>query len=49
MLGLIAYMALVITATGLPLGMWAHIRWPRRRADRQLLRLIHHTDRKANR
>lgn len=50
MLDLIAYIALVIITTGLPLGMWSQPRRRgRHRADRQLLRLIYHTDRKANR
>lgn len=49
MLDLIAYMALVITTTGLPLGTWTRIRWPRRRADRQLLALIRHHDRRTAR
>ena len=41
-LDLIAYIALVIITTGLPLGMWSQPRRRRgrHRADRQLLRLI---------
>ncbi|MER8158129.1 hypothetical protein [Streptomyces sp. NPDC094472] len=50
MLGLIAYMALVITATGLPLGLWSRPRRRgRHRADRQLLALIRHHDRRTAR
>ncbi|WP_413102255.1 hypothetical protein [Streptomyces sp. Inha503] len=42
--------ALIVLAAGAPLGIWSRPRRRgRHRADRQLLRLIHHTDRKANR
>ncbi|MFF5670295.1 hypothetical protein [Streptomyces hygroscopicus] len=48
MLDLIAYIALVITATGLPLGIWSRPRHRgRHRADRQLLRLTRHDRRTA--
>ena len=42
--------ALIVLAAGVPLGVWSRPRRRgRHRADRQLLALIHHTDRKANR
>ncbi|MBL1100114.1 hypothetical protein [Streptomyces coffeae] len=50
MLELIAFVALVVCITAPLMGSWAHARRPnRRRADRQLLTLARHTDRKANR
>ncbi|MET7933454.1 hypothetical protein [Streptomyces sp. NPDC005322] len=49
MLDVVMFVALVITATGLPLGIWSRIRWPRRRADRQLLRLIRTSTRRTAR
>ncbi|WP_171072349.1 hypothetical protein [Streptomyces sp. DASNCL29] len=39
--------ALIVLAAGAPLGIWSRPRRRgRHRADRQLLRLIHHTDRR---
>ncbi|MBP8538583.1 hypothetical protein [Streptomyces sp. MK37H] len=46
----LALTGLIVLAAGAPLGIWSRPRRRgRHRADRQLLRLIHHTDRKANR
>ncbi|MEU1800836.1 hypothetical protein [Streptomyces sp. NPDC019937] len=48
MLDVIAFMVLVITIAGLPLGTWQYMRWPRRRrGDRQLLALIRTSTRKT--
>ncbi|MCQ6250877.1 hypothetical protein [Streptomyces malaysiensis] len=50
MFELLAYVALVVITTGLPLGVWTRVRWPRwRRADRQMYRLIHHETRRTAR
>ncbi|MFF5589698.1 hypothetical protein [Streptomyces hygroscopicus] len=51
MLDVIAYIALVTITTGLPLGMWSQPRRRRgrHRADRQLLALIHHSNRRTTR
>lgn len=48
-----AYIALVVITAGLPLGTWTRRpttrRHNRHRRDRQLLALIHHTDRRTSR
>ncbi|NUH35297.1 hypothetical protein HUF15_00685 [Streptomyces samsunensis] len=49
MFELLAYVALVVITTGLPLGVWTRARWPRRRADRQLYRLIRTSTRRTAR
>ncbi|MEU8723551.1 hypothetical protein [Streptomyces antimycoticus] len=49
MLDVVMFVVLVVTAAGLPLGIWSQFRWPRRRADRQLLALIRTSNRRTAR